>query len=63
MNKPAFAFDGRNVLPHAQLRAIGFEVHGIGKPPARLGTGVREDDRGVVAPRVSALSSRRVTAG
>ena len=32
MRKPAFAFDGRNVLPHETLRAIGFEVHGIGKP-------------------------------
>jgi UDPglucose 6-dehydrogenase len=32
MNKPAFAFDGRNILPHAALRAIGFEVHGVGKP-------------------------------
>jgi UDPglucose 6-dehydrogenase len=32
MNKPAFAFDGRNILPHAELRALGFEVHAIGKP-------------------------------
>jgi UDPglucose 6-dehydrogenase len=32
MMKPAFAFDGRNVLPHAAMRAIGFDVHGIGKP-------------------------------
>jgi UDPglucose 6-dehydrogenase len=34
MTKPAFAFDGRNVLPHDTLRALGFEVHGIGKAPA-----------------------------
>ena len=34
MKKPAFAFDGRNILPHARLRAIGFEVNAIGKPPA-----------------------------
>jgi UDPglucose 6-dehydrogenase len=34
MMKPAFAFDGRNVLPHARMRAIGFEVHAIGKPIA-----------------------------
>jgi UDPglucose 6-dehydrogenase len=35
MQKPAFAFDGRNVLPHAALRDLGFEVHAIGKaaPP------------------------------
>jgi len=32
MSKPAFIFDGRNILPHAQLRAIGFEVYAIGKP-------------------------------
>jgi UDPglucose 6-dehydrogenase len=32
MNKPAFAFDGRNILPHATLQALGFEVHAIGKP-------------------------------
>lgn len=32
MSKPAFIFDGRNILPHDELRAIGFEVHAIGKP-------------------------------
>ena len=32
MSKPAFIFDGRNILPHAELRAIGFEVYAIGKP-------------------------------
>lgn len=32
MSKPAFIFDGRNILPHAQLRRIGFEVYAIGKP-------------------------------
>jgi UDPglucose 6-dehydrogenase len=31
MQKPAFAFDGRDVLPHAALREIGFEVYAIGK--------------------------------
>jgi UDPglucose 6-dehydrogenase len=34
MQKPAFAFDGRNILPHDAMRAIGFDVHGIGKPAA-----------------------------
>lgn len=33
MQKPAFLFDGRNMLDHSALRAIGFEVHAIGKPP------------------------------
>jgi UDPglucose 6-dehydrogenase len=32
MAKPAFIFDGRNVLDHEKLRDIGFEVHAIGKP-------------------------------
>jgi len=32
MVKPAFVFDGRNVLDHARLREIGFIVYGIGKP-------------------------------
>jgi UDPglucose 6-dehydrogenase len=32
MAKPAFIFDGRNILDHATLRKIGFEVHAIGHP-------------------------------
>ena len=32
MSKPAFIFDGRNIIDHDRLRAIGFEVHAIGKP-------------------------------
>lgn len=32
MAKPAFVFDGRNVLDHRALRAIGFEVYVIGRP-------------------------------
>ena len=31
MRKPAFLFDGRNTLPHAQLRKLGFEVTAVGK--------------------------------
>lgn len=31
MVKPAFVFDGRNVLDHHALRRLGFEVHGVGK--------------------------------
>lgn len=36
MSKPAFIFDGRNVLPHAELREIGFEVYAIGKPATKI---------------------------
>ncbi len=32
MEKPAFLFDGRNILDHDKLREIGFEVYAIGKP-------------------------------
>jgi len=32
MMKPAFVFDGRNILDHAALRDIGFVVYGLGKP-------------------------------
>lgn len=35
MSKPAFIFDGRNILPHDELRKIGFEVYAVGKPPVR----------------------------
>ena len=35
MQKPAFVFDGRNLLDHAALREIGFIVHGIGKAQPR----------------------------
>jgi UDPglucose 6-dehydrogenase len=31
MQKPAFLFDGRNILDHATLHKIGFEVYSIGK--------------------------------
>ena len=31
MRKPVFIFDGRNILNHTELRAIGFEVKAIGK--------------------------------
>jgi UDPglucose 6-dehydrogenase len=33
MAKPAFVFDGRNLLNHRQLYEIGFNVYPIGKPP------------------------------
>jgi UDPglucose 6-dehydrogenase len=31
MQKPAFLFDGRNILDHKALSGIGFDVHAIGK--------------------------------
>ena len=31
MSKPAFIFDGRNILDHAKLVDIGFHVSGIGR--------------------------------
>jgi UDPglucose 6-dehydrogenase len=32
MHKPAFIFDGRNILPHKKLSEMGYRVHAIGKP-------------------------------
>lgn len=32
MQKPAFIFDGRNILPHQKLTEIGYRVRAIGKP-------------------------------
>ena len=33
MPKPAFVFDGRNILDHGALAEIGFNVHPVGKRP------------------------------
>ena len=33
MAKPAFIFDGRNILDHQRLYEIGFNVYAIGRPP------------------------------
>jgi len=33
MPKPAFLFDGRNIVDLAAVRKIGFQASGIGKPP------------------------------
>lgn len=30
--KPAFVFDGRNILDHQKLRDIGYIVYALGKP-------------------------------
>ena len=32
MTKPAFVFDGRNILDHTKLRQLGFVVYALGKP-------------------------------
>lgn len=32
MQRPAFLFDGRNILDHEALRELGFIVFGLGKP-------------------------------
>jgi UDPglucose 6-dehydrogenase len=35
MQKPAFVFDGRNLLDHQAIHALGFNVYPIGKTPLR----------------------------
>jgi UDPglucose 6-dehydrogenase len=36
MVKPAFIFDGRNILDHSELQSIGFEVHAVGKSLTKI---------------------------
>ena len=36
MAKPAFIFDGRNIIDHNELFEIGFNVYPLGKPPLTL---------------------------
>jgi UDPglucose 6-dehydrogenase len=33
MVKPAFIFDGRNILDHRRLYELGFNVYAVGKVP------------------------------
>ncbi len=35
MERPAFVFDGRNILDHQRLFDLGFNVFPIGKTPLR----------------------------
>jgi len=35
MEKPAFIFDGRNILDVEKLYEIGFNVYPLGRPPLR----------------------------
>ena len=35
MEQPAFIFDGRNILDHQRLFAMGFNVFAIGKAPLK----------------------------
>jgi UDPglucose 6-dehydrogenase len=35
MDKPAFVFDGRNILDHQKLFGMGFNVFPIGSPPLK----------------------------
>ena len=42
MKKPAFAFDGRNILPHQDMRKISFDVQAIGEAaPSQGAVGVK----------------------
>lgn len=54
MEKPAFIFDGRNILDHDRLRAIGFEVHAIGKSQASAAARIDMASAGAGASAASA---------
>lgn len=56
MNKPAFAFDGRNILPHDTMRSIGFEVHAIGRPLPEPGVKVTYVTRQIESAPVEAAT-------
>jgi len=43
MAKPAFVFDGRNILDHDKLRKIGFDVEAIGKPVPKAEPGSKRE--------------------
>jgi len=60
MQKPAFIFDGRNLLDHAKLREIGFQVYAIGKAHQAIADGEEEKERKTMADN-AALA--RVRAG
>jgi len=47
MEKPAYIFDGRNILDHKSLIKIGFRVYAIGKP---YGVGTKMDEAYHVPP-------------
>ena len=36
MQKPAFIFDGRNILDHESLQGLGYEVWAVGKSLEKL---------------------------
>ena len=38
MTKPAFIFDGRNILDHSKLKKIGFQVYAIGQTVNQINT-------------------------
>jgi len=58
-SKPAFVFDGRNLLDHAALRALGFEVQGIGKPqqPQQAAPGAAAEPAAAAEPGAGAAAA------
>jgi len=40
MQKPAFVFDGRNILDPVRISKIGYEYHSVGRPVYKNGQGV-----------------------
>ncbi len=60
MEKPAFVFDGRNLLNHDELRAIGFVVHAIGKPQPERGP---TDEEEAAAAQAAIAEAARLRVG
>jgi len=62
MQRPAFVFDGRNLLDHERLRAIGFQVYGVGKPSPQMHAGPNEAER-EAQQRALRAQAGRIVAG
>ena len=59
MVKPAFIFDGRNILDHRRLYELGFNVYAVGKAPLTH-FGNRDSGLGILVKlTVSSFSPRR----
>lgn len=63
MQKPAFIFDGRNLLDHKALREIGFRVYGIGKPQPQSETETTSAEAAAESAAENQKRAGRIMAG
>jgi len=66
MMKPAFLFDGRNMLDHDSLQRLGFEVHALGKPSSTASSadeGAGYITRACSSPNMRSLKPQKTADG